>query len=97
MADGDSLVLGNMTNDLNKALRSSDAISACRAIGEALRLYNVADVARKAGVERPSLYRAFNGERGPRFATVLSVLNAMGFEMRVVQKPTRKSRPRSRS
>jgi hypothetical protein len=39
---------------------------------------------KKAGIERTSLYRAFaGGPQYPNFKTVLSVLDAMGFQLRV--------------
>ena len=44
----------------------------------------MSDIAKKSGIERPSLYRAFScGPTGPNFKTVLSVLDAMGFRLKV--------------
>ena len=71
---------------INKALKSSDIVAICRAIGDATRLHNISDVAKKARIERRSVYRAFAGQQVPMFSTVLSVLNAMGFQLKVTQR-----------
>ena len=70
---------------INGALETGDIVEICHAIGAATRQHNIADLARRSGIERTSLYRAFGGrEKHPNFCTVLNVLNAMGFELRVI-------------
>jgi|SRR4051794_27945330 hypothetical protein len=50
-----------------------------------MRLFNVVDLARKAVVERPSLYRAFGHDHpSPKFSTVLAVLDGMNLQIKVV-------------
>ena len=68
---------------INDALVESDITGICQAIGDATRLYDISDIAQKSGIERPSVYRAFSGEGYPNFTTVLSVLGAMGLQMKV--------------
>jgi len=69
---------------INQALEKSDMAGICHAIGAATHLHNMSDIAKKSGIERPSLYRAFScGPTGPNFKTVLSVLDAMGFRLKV--------------
>jgi len=69
---------------INGALETGAIVEICHAIGAATRQHNIADLARRAGIERTSLYRAFAGrEKHPNFSTVLNVLNAMGFELQV--------------
>jgi probable addiction module antidote protein len=85
---------------INAALETGDIVEICQAIGAATRQYNMSDLARRAGLERPTLYRAFEGgEKRPNFTTVINVLRAMGFELSVVtgqnaheRKPTAKER-----
>jgi probable addiction module antidote protein len=72
-----------IASHINKALKSADIGDICSAIGDATRLHNISDIARKAGIERPSLYRAFAGQQFPNLSTFLSVLDAMGFELKV--------------
>jgi probable addiction module antidote protein len=71
---------------INKALKSSDIVAICRAIRDAIRLHNISDVAKKARIERPSVYRAFAGQQFPNLSTVLRVLDAMGFQLKVTQR-----------
>ncbi len=69
---------------INEALKKSDVAEICHAIGAATRLYNISDLARKSGLARPSLHRAFAGDpKKPNFTTVLSVLDAMGMRLHV--------------
>jgi probable addiction module antidote protein len=76
--------LADVAGRINIALESSDIAGVCQAIGDATRLHNVAELARKAGIDRPMIYRAFSGKISPRFATVLAILDAMGLQLRVV-------------
>jgi probable addiction module antidote protein len=77
---------------INQALETSDIAEICHAIGAATHLHNMSDIARKSGIERASLYRAFSGgPTGPNFKTVLSVLDAMGFRLKVTVRRTRKA------
>jgi len=43
----------------------------------------IAEVARKAGVERESLYRALSGRGNPRFSTLVAVAKAVGLRLTV--------------
>ncbi|MDE2242497.1 MAG: hypothetical protein KGK01_08665 [Bradyrhizobium sp.] len=61
---------------INKALQSSDIKAIFVAVGDAVRPHNVADVAKKAALHRPGIYRAFGDKQNPNFSTVLSVLHA---------------------
>jgi len=46
--------------------------------------YSISDIAKVSGLERTSIYRAFEGDTThPNFKTVLSVLDAMGFQLHV--------------
>ena len=75
---------------INYAFKSSDIAAICHAIGDATRLHNVSDIAKKAGIERPSVYRAFAGH--PNLSTVLGVLDAMGFQLKVVPRRGQRAR-----
>ena len=43
----------------------------------------IAEVARKAGVERESLHRALSGKGNPRFSTLSAVAKAVGLRLTV--------------
>jgi len=49
---------------LNHAFETSDIAEICKAIGVVTHRHNILDVAKKAGIERSSLYRAFAGKTG---------------------------------
>ena len=69
---------------INQAFNKSDVAEICHAIGAASRLFNISDLARKSGLARPSIHRAFAGDPlKPNFTTVLNVLDAMGFQLHV--------------
>jgi probable addiction module antidote protein len=70
--------LGELTAEINRALRKTDIARACVAIGRAVKLHNASEIARKAGIERPSICRAFGAAGSPNFSTVVKVLAAMG-------------------
>jgi probable addiction module antidote protein len=69
---------------INQALEKSDIAEVCHAIAAATHLYNISDLAQKSGLARTNIYRSFaGGQRKPNFATVLDVLDAMGFRLHV--------------
>jgi probable addiction module antidote protein len=73
-----------LTDHINCAFGTSDIDEIRHAIGAAIRLYNVSDIAKASGLERPTIYRAFEGDaQHPNFRTVLSVLDALGFQLHV--------------
>ena len=73
---------------INQAFKKSDIVEICLAIAAATRLYNISDLAQKSGLARQSIYRSFADDRPkPNFTTVLSVLDAMGFELHVTMRP----------
>jgi len=84
---------------LNRAFETSDIAQICQAIGVVTHLHNISDIAKKAGIERTSLYRAFPGgsQHHPNFKTVLSVLDAMGFQLRVTVRVGEPATPASRT
>jgi probable addiction module antidote protein len=79
---------------INRAFESSDITEVCQAIGAAIRDYNVSDIANECGIARQTLYRAFAGGRPkhPNFTTILTVLDALGFQLHVTVR--RKARAR---
>ena len=72
-----------IANYINGAFETSNIVDICKAIGAATYLHNVSDIARKSGIERGTVYRAFAGRKHPNFKTVLNVLDAMGFRLQV--------------
>jgi probable addiction module antidote protein len=92
MADPDHEVddLSKAVARINVALLIPDIDLFGEAMSDAIALHNVAEISRESKIERTSLYRAFGRGRHPAFMTVLNVLKAMGFRLKVVR--ARKSR-----
>jgi probable addiction module antidote protein len=56
---------------INAALKTGDIAEICRAIEIGTRRHNVADLARRAGINRVSIYRAFSKRgKASKFSTV---------------------------
>jgi probable addiction module antidote protein len=76
-----------ITDRINRAFETSDIDEIRHAISTAIRRYNISDIAKVSGLERTSIYRAFEGNTThPNFKTVLSVLDAMGFQLHVTMR-----------
>src|SRR5260370_39891332 len=83
-----------MADYINHAFETSDIVQICEAIGAITHLYNISDIAKKSGIERGSVYRAFvGGPKHPNFKTVLNVLDAMGFRLQVTVRQGGHARP----
>jgi probable addiction module antidote protein len=84
------IIPAQLARELNIAFASSDAQTICRAIGEAVRKFNIAELSRETGLHRSSIYRAFSsGDQLPNFATVLGALTAMGMQLKVTPRRRR--------
>ena len=68
---------------LNDALSTEDPVIITKAIGDMVRAQGVTRFSQKAGTRRDNLYRTFNGELKPPFATVLKVLIALDMQFSV--------------
>ena len=76
-----------MAERISAAFEAGDIVDICHAIGAATPQHNIMDVARRAGIERTSLDRAFaGGKKQPNFSTVLNVLHAMGLQLHVTMR-----------
>jgi probable addiction module antidote protein len=83
------IIPSKLADELNIALASAEPNRICKAIGKALGDFNISELARETGLQRQSIYRAFQTHTAvPNFATVLAVLTAMGLHLKVT--PTHK-------
>jgi probable addiction module antidote protein len=87
---------GEIVDFLNAAFATGDVDRISQAIGTAAKIHNISDVAKRARLSRPSVYRAFAG-RGtyPNLTTVVRILGAMGLGLkvgRITQRGARSSR-----
>ena len=71
-------------HSLTAAFRSGDPSAAIEALAETLSAQeNVSELARKTIRWRETLYRTFSYPNVPRFSTVLSFLDALGFQFSI--------------
>ena len=72
---------------LTRAFETSDTVAIVKALNDTLRAQeNVAEFAKKASLERSSLYRSFSPNRDPQFSTVVHFLRALGLRFGIVER-----------
>lgn len=71
------------TEYLRESFESGDSADIQEAIGTVARARGMAQVAQAAGVGRQSLYKALDERGNPEFATILSVVRALGLNLTV--------------
>jgi len=77
---------------ISVALETGDAAFVRDAIGIVARARGMSEVARAAGLNRESLYKALGDTGNPEFGTMLGVIRALGLQLAarpVKGKPTR--------
>lgn len=68
---------------LEAVFEEDDPEAITEALGVVARSKGMTEIARRAGVGRQSLYKALSPEGRPEFATVLSVIRALGLKLTV--------------
>ncbi|HWA47303.1 MAG TPA: addiction module antidote protein [Dongiaceae bacterium] len=78
---------------LTDALETKDPAQIADALGVLARARGMREVAKKAGLNRESLYRILSTQGNPEIATVLRVLQVLGLKLvaQPAKKPKRKS------
>jgi probable addiction module antidote protein len=66
---------------ISAALETGDATFVRDAVGIVARARGMSDIARAAGLNRESLYKALGEKGNPEFGTMLGVLRALGLEL----------------
>ena len=80
---------------INAALATADIKQINIAIGAAIKLFNITEIAEIADIRRASVHRAFaGGRKDGNFTTIIKVLRAMGFQFRIKPAPVRSKSPR---
>src|SRR4051812_32939354 len=76
------------------ALETGDADFVRDALGLVARARGMSEIAKKAGLNRESLYRALGEAGNPEFGTVMRIVGALGLTLSA--QPTTSSRPSRR-
>lgn len=79
---------------LEAALEVNDPVFFQQALGTVARARGMQTVADKAETTRAGLYKALSSEGNPEFATVLRVINALGYRLSVVPVPLKRAKHR---
>jgi probable addiction module antidote protein len=66
---------------LSEALETGDVSFIADALGVVARAKGMSQIAHETNLSRESLYRALSSEGNPEFATVMSVLKALGLRL----------------
>ena len=84
---------------LDAVLENGDPELLKDALGAIARSKGMTEIAKEAGLGRSSLYRALSPDGNPEFATVASVLKALGLRLSVARESVSKRRgtPRRRA
>ena len=68
---------------LNAVLEEDDPALIAHALGVVARAEGMGEIAKQAGLTRPSLYKAHSEGGQPEFSTVLKVVRALGLKLTV--------------
>ena len=67
-----------ITEYLNEVLENGSENDLVKAIGNVAKAIGMTKIAEKAGLSRPSLYKALSDGSKPQFSTIMKVLKACG-------------------
>ena len=68
---------------LNAVFEEGDPALIAHALGVVARAEGMSEIAKQAGLTRPSLYKALSEDGRPEFSTVLNVLRALGLKLKI--------------
>jgi len=71
----------DIANYLEAVFEEGDAALVAAALGDIARAKGMTKIARATGLGRESLYKALAPEGNPQFATVMSILRALGLTL----------------
>jgi probable addiction module antidote protein len=75
-----------LQESFNIAREDKDPSFLYHALGTVARAKGMTELARSSGLSRESLYKSLCAEGNPEFATILRVLEALGFKMSIEKK-----------
>jgi probable addiction module antidote protein len=75
-----------LQESLKIALEDNDPSFLTRALGTVARARGMTELAKNSGLSRESLYKSLSPAGNPEFATVLRVIQALGFKLSIEKK-----------
>jgi probable addiction module antidote protein len=82
---------------ITAALETGDADFVRDALGIVARARGMSEIAKNAGLNRESLYKALGKNGNPEFATVMRIVRALGLTLSVRAVPARRGSKRRRA
>lgn len=73
----------DVTAYLNAVFEEDDPALIAHALGVVARAEGMGEIAKQAGLTRPSLYKALSEDGRPEFSTVLKVIRALGLKLKI--------------
>ncbi len=73
----------DITAYLEAALAEGDSALLAAALGDIAKARGMTQLARDTGLSRESLYKSLSGERAPSSDTLLKVIRALGFKLKL--------------
>jgi len=70
-----------LTAYLEEAFATHDSAFIADAIGVVARAKGMAEISKKIGMSRESLYKALGPKGNPQLSTIVKVIDALGFEL----------------
>ena len=71
----------DMAAYLEAAFEEADPALIAAALGDIARAKGMSQIARETGLGRESLYKTLSADGNPEFATILKVVQALGFKL----------------
>jgi probable addiction module antidote protein len=72
-----------ITEYLNEVLENGNENDLVKALGNVAKAIGMTKIAEKAGLSRPSLYKALSDGSKPQFSTIMKVLKAVGGQVKL--------------
>lgn len=72
-----------ITEYLNEVLENGNEMDLVKALGNVAKAIGMTKIAEKAGLSRPSLYKALSDGSKPQFSTIMKVLKAVGGQVKL--------------
>lgn len=82
----------DIANYLEAVFEDGDPALIAHSLGVVARARGMAQVAKKAGLGRESLYKALSEDGNPKLETIVKIMRALGFKLSVVRNRNEETR-----
>lgn len=76
---------------LSKALEEENFSTFILTLKDVIRVHgSISNIAEKSNISRSTIYKLFSEKSNPELRTILSLLHTIGYELRVIKRPSRR-------